>query len=501
MTQLPVAMVWTVVLLLIVYFVIVSWIGKVGARYSRTMRGFATAKGKVNPWLVGMSFAASYASANLFIGVPGLAYTYGTPVLWYTLGCFGMSWIGLVLFAKRFWSFSEKKGGVSTLPEWLGQRYNSKTLQVLVSLLILFNIYYIVGQNVGLATIFETVIGVPYFWGLVFGVVLTVLYIGLGGAFAQMITDAIQGLLMSVISLLVFVSLLWMIGGGWGVFEKLEAGLHAVDPNLTTALSQDGLYNSTFAIVSIQFLLFSFVLMPHLLNKVLTLESEKQLRPFVLSSGLTLFGLSVFAVIGGLAARVLLPNLENADQALPAYLLEAFPPIIVVIMFMGLVSAILSSTDSLYLGITSSIGNDLYKVLATRFKWLGKGMNKDALDTRSVKVAKGALLIIGFLTFYLSINRPQSLAILIQFSFSAILSGIVAPLILGYTWRKANRNGAIASLIVGSICYILFTGFNIIPNMFIAMFYSAALGFLTMIIGCLLFPINRPRTPSTTMDI
>ncbi|WP_347836149.1 hypothetical protein [Gracilibacillus sp. JCM 18860] len=218
---------WTVIILLVVYFGVVTWIGKRGSAHSKSMNGFATARGKVNPWLVGgASFAASYSSANLFIGVPGLAYQYGTSVLWYTLGCFGVSWVALLLFTKTFWRYGKKFGRVSTLPEWLGKRYNSRALQVLVTILILFNVYYIVGQNVGLATIFETVIGIPPTSG---GIII-------GGndydslyrswwAYAQMITDGIQGILMAITSILIVISLFWTIGGGGlGVFGKLTDG-------------------------------------------------------------------------------------------------------------------------------------------------------------------------------------------------------------------------------------------------------------------------------------
>ncbi|MDS8922373.1 hypothetical protein RLK71_00220, partial [Streptococcus pneumoniae] len=79
--------------------------------------------------------------------------------------------------------------------------YNSKALRVLVALLVLFNIYYIVGQNVGLATMFETVIGIPYLWGIAIGVIITVVYVSLGGAFAQIVSDGIQGATMAVVSL------------------------------------------------------------------------------------------------------------------------------------------------------------------------------------------------------------------------------------------------------------------------------------------------------------
>lgn len=474
---------WTIIIMLVGYFGLVVWIGQRGKRHSSSMAGFATARGKVNPVIVGASFAASYASANLFIGVPGLAYQYGTSVLWYTLGCFGVSWLGLLLFAKTFWRYSKKFGGVSTLPEWLGRRYSSKALQVLVAVLILFNVYYIVGQNVGLATIFESVLGIPYFWGIIIGVVITILYIGLGGAFAQLVTDGVQGILMSVTSILILLSLFWTIGGGLNVFGELSRKLGEIDPNLTSALSTGGPYDSPMAIMAVQFLLFSFVLMPHLLNKVLSLESEEQLAPFTLSAGVILFLISTLMVLGGLAARVVAPSLASADSAIPVYVLESFPTIIAAIIVVGLISAILSSTDSLYLGLTTSIGNDFYKVLAPILS--KKPIAEDVLDRNAVRVAKISLVLAGLATLYFSLNRPESLAFLIQFSFAAIICGIIAPVTLGYFWKKSNGPGAIAALITGTVLYVFFTNQDIIGNLYLAMFFASAAAFAVMVVTSL----------------
>lgn len=475
---------WTIVILLFFYFGYIIWIGKRGGRFSKSMAGFATARGRVSPILVGASFATTYSSANLFIGVPGLAYEYGTSVLWYTLGCFGVSWVGLLLFAKTFWRYNKKFGGVSTLPEWLGRRYNSKALQVIVAVLILFNVYYIVGQNVGLATIFESVLGIPYFWGIIIGVGITILYIGLGGAYAQMITDGFQGILMAITSILVFASLFWTIGGGMNMFGELTSKLAAIDPNLTGFLSPDGPYDSVLAVMAVQFLLFSFVLMPHLLNKVLSLESEEDLAPFTLSAGVVLFFISTLMVLGGLAARVTLPALASADAAIPAYVIESFPSLLAAIIIIGIITAILSSTDSLYLGITSSIGNDFYKVLAPILS--KKPIAADKLDRNSVRVAKISLVLTGLATLYISFDRPDSLSFLIQFSFSAIISGILAPVTLGYFWKKANGPGAIAAVVTGTVLYVIFTSQQLIGNIYLAMFVASMSAFLVMFATSLL---------------
>ncbi|PYZ95984.1 sodium:pantothenate symporter [Alteribacter lacisalsi] len=474
----PGYVIWIIIVLAIFYFALVTWIGKRGISHSKTMAGFATAKGSVSPIIVGASFAATYSSVNLFIGVPGLAYQYGTSVLWYTLGCFGVSWIALLLIAKKFWKFSQGQGGVLTLPEWLGKRYKSKVLQVLVALLILFNVYYIVGQNVGLATIFETIVGIPYVWGIVIAVVITIAYIGIGGAFAQLVSDGIQGLLMAVTSILVFVSIFWVVGG----FSELSTQLAAIDPNLVSAINttEGSPYDSRLAIAAVQFMLFAFILMPHLLNKILSLETEADLRPFTLSSGVILFLISTLMVLGGLAARAQFPNLANPDQAIPVYLFEAFHPVIAAFLIFGIISAILSSTDSLYLGVTSSIGNDVYRNVAPHVS--RSPISAETLDRRAVKVSKYSLVFVGLATLYVSFNRPESLSLLIQFSYSAIICGVMAPILLGYVWKRAHRYGAIASLITGTSLYVLFTTADIISNIYLAMLASTLISFLVMII-------------------
>jgi len=464
------------------YFLLTTWLGSRGAAHSGSMKGFAIAKGKVSPWIVGISFGASYSSANLFLGVPGWAYTYGMPVLWYSLGCFGVSWIGLLLFTKTFWERGQKGSGSLTLPQWLGDRYQSKALQVIVALLILFNIYYIVG----LATMFETVIGIPYSWGIMLGVFITVLYVGMGGAFAQLMTDGIQGIVMVIVSILLFISLVWSIGGGWNFLGNLNAELRAIDSELTAPTAGEGPFSGVFAILSVQWLLFSFALLPHLMNKVLTVEKKADLRKFTISSGITLCLLSVFSVFAGFAARIMVPNLQTPDSAIPVYIIEVFPTIIVVLMVVGLISAILSTTDSLYLGITTSIGNDLYKVFAVRFLYRNKRISNSKLDKKAVKVSRIALVIIGLISLYMSLERPNSLALLSQFGTSAIISGIVAPITLGYVWEKANRTGAIASVLLGSGSFMALTSTGIHEQVFEAMLFSSVVGYSAMFMGSIL---------------
>ncbi len=263
------------------------FIGKVGAKKSESMEDFSIAKGAVKPWMLGICFGATYASANLFIGVPGWAYSYGETVLWWTWGCFALSWIALILLTKKFWQMGQLSGGSITLADWLGNRYNSNFLRVGVALLWLLGITYIAGQTVGMGTLFEATLGTPYLWGILLGTVVVIIYIGFGGAYADIVTDAIQGILMMIFAIIVLASLAWTVGGGIGFLGKLHNELHAISPVLTAPLNpESSIFGDTFGIVGVELLLLAFVLLPQLMNKILALRSEREMREFLWSAGI-----------------------------------------------------------------------------------------------------------------------------------------------------------------------------------------------------------------------
>ncbi len=480
-------LVWIV---LVAFILVMLWIGKEGYKHSKTLKLFSIARGEARPWMVGMCFAATYASANLFLGVPGWAYSYGEPVLWWTLGCFGCTWLGLLVFGRKFWQFGQQLGGAITLPEWLGLRYQSEFLRIGVALLSMFNIYYILGQNIGLATMFETSLGIPYFWGLIMASGIIVIYIGLGAAWADIVTDSIQGILMSITGVIIFASLWWTVGG----LSGLHQGLAELDPQLVAYTAGKGPFGDGMAIVAIQWLLFSFVLLPHLINKVLALRNEQELRQFVIWAGVGLFFVSAFMLYAGMAARVLAPGLQFPDQAMPVYLAHAFPPVVTALLVAGIFSAVLSTTDGLYVGMASILANDLYRPFVAKFFYdVNQPGMAEKLERFSLRVARLAIVAIGVISVLMALARPKSLAYLTQFGISAIISGVIAPVTLGYFWRRANRVGAIASLLCGAGTYLLVQSVNIVPvlymNLFKALFVASGVGFVVM------WAVSRATTP------
>jgi sodium/proline symporter len=215
--------------------------------------------------------------------------------------------------------------------------------------------------------------------------------------------------------------------------------------------------------------------MPHLMNRVLALKKPEDLQQFVFGAGISLFGMSVFMVWAGLAGRVMFPNLENADAVVPAYLMEAFPSWLAIIIIVGILSAILTTADSLLHSMVSIIQSDVYE--GTYLEQL-KGLDEDSHNRQTTIKVVGWLSAIGIssIAFIVGLERPDSLFMLTQIGIAGLLSGTAIPIIFGYLWGGATKRGAEAGFIVGSSIYVLLM-FGIVGsyggNQFFALFVAS----------------------------
>lgn len=457
------------------YILLYLWLGFVFRKYNREFPAFATAKSLVRPWMVGFSAAATLASANLYIGVPGWAYKYGYSVIWWILGNTITISIGLILFTRKFFLFYRKQGfNLYTMPHWLGVFYKSRVLRFGVAALTLFNVYYIAGQNIGLATIFEELSRIPYVYGVILGVAVVVTYSACGGQGVGIVTDAIQLVLMTCAGLLILGSLFWVFGHN--ALGTIHTALSTQDSSLVSIIAKEGIFSDWVSIISIQWLLLTFILLPHLGNIVLALDNEKEIKPFLFSACGGFFLASSFMWLGGLAARALYPTLSNPDSAVIVYILNNFPAELAGVMLGGIMAAVMSTTDSLYVGMATIATNDILFV-----------------KRRKVLAARAFMVLIAGASIVLSLQRPKSLTLLTQFGISAIVSGIAV--LIGYAHfgkRKIPSWAALLIFFTGSGTYLTLTISGLFANIFKAL-GAASLASLLVLLLVLLFAETEER--------
>jgi len=154
-----------------VYISIAFW-----ARAGSTGEFYVAGKG-VNPIANGMATAADWMSAASFISMAGLIAFggYGTSV-------FLMGWTGGYVLLAMLLAPYLRKFGKFTVPEFIGERYYSKTARIVAVLcLIIASVTYVIGQMKGIGVAFSRFLEMSYEWGLYIGMGVVFIYAVLGG--------------------------------------------------------------------------------------------------------------------------------------------------------------------------------------------------------------------------------------------------------------------------------------------------------------------------------
>ena len=115
-------------LFLLGYIVVMAGFGYLGSRRVSGADDFATARGGYGPLLLALAFASTAASGATFLGLPGLTYTYGLSTLWiaflYPVGIY----VGILICQRTIARYGNLAGARS-IPEYLGERYQSEALR------------------------------------------------------------------------------------------------------------------------------------------------------------------------------------------------------------------------------------------------------------------------------------------------------------------------------------------------------------------------------------
>ena len=197
---------------LVLYIGVMLGFGYIASKRIRDADDFATARGSYGPVFLAFAFAATIASGGTFLGLPGLAYEFGMPAVLggflYPIGAyFG------VLISMRLITTSGNRFGNRSIPEYLGDRYQSEGIRVLVSIFSLMLFFYLAAQLVSGLVMFEIMLGLSQEWALGITTLVMLIYVTMGGAHADILTDGVQGFVMLVIAVVVI--FLFFFGTGF----------------------------------------------------------------------------------------------------------------------------------------------------------------------------------------------------------------------------------------------------------------------------------------------
>ncbi len=474
------------------FLVLFMGIGVYGARKTKTGEDFAVARNSYGPVRLAFAMVATIASGSTFMGLPGLAYSKGFAAIWYPAIYPVGIYLGLILTIKVMRRVGDRFRSGS-LPELMGQRYDSNFLRIAFALLSLLLIYYITAQFVAAATIFEYILGLKYQNAVLLTVGVVAFYIAIGGTHADIMTDGIQGAMMVLIALaiagLFFVSY-GMAGTGPSVVND---ALVAQNPTLGWDhyfAPGDPIFGSLLLVALMFIAHIPFAMNPHIGKLAFSLKDSKQLRLFLILV-IPMGSILGFTVLGGLHARALLGPDIRPDAAIPALMTHLFPPMLAGLLAVGILSAIMSTADGLFIALSTIFSNDLYKrTLAPR---IHAHKSPEQIEYIALWISRIATVGVGVAAVFLAWSPPKFLAVLLWIGVGGIVSGAAGPLVVGLLWKRATREGAIASFVIGVALYTTLLVIVEWKNPFGAAGVCVTVASLVMIVVSLL---TKPMDPA-----
>ncbi len=403
----------------------------------RSMGGFVLA----------MAIIASYTSASSFIGGPGVAYRLG--LSWVLLAMIQVptTFLTLGVLGKRFAIVARKIDAV-TLADFLKARYGSDAVVILCSVaMLLFFMAAMLAQFIGGARLFQAVTGYPYSVGLLLFGLSVVIYTSIGGFRAVVLTDAIQGIVMVVASVVV---LLAVIEAGGGV-ERCVATLRAIDPGLVTPTGPDNAVPKPM-ILSFWILVGLGILgLPQTSQKCMGYRDSRSMHGAMIMGTLIIGFLLLCVHLAGALGRAVLPDLPAGDLAMPGLTVSLLPSFWAGVFTAGPLAAIMSTVDSMLLLASAAIIKDLY----VRYALGGDASRMPPEQVRKTSLA--CTLATGVLVFIAAFEPPDLLVWINLFAFGGLEAVFLWPIILGLYWKNATATGALASILVGLVVFIALT--------------------------------------------
>lgn len=459
------------------YFLALVGLGALARRRSGpSHEAFFLANRSLGPVMLLLTMAATNFSAFTVLGFSGAGYRIGWayyPIMAFGTGFIAVSFLVIGIPAMR----AARELGAVTPPELIRLRLPNRALHAGYTLvMVVFTLPYIALQPMGAGYALRELTGIPYAWGAGIVVAVGVAYVLLGGLRGDVLTDALQGLLM----LFALAALLAGVARALGGFAAAGARVAAAAPELLGRPGGGGAF--TPGIWLSYMLLWSLCdpMFPQLFQRFLAARDDRAIRTTARLYPIVTGGLFFLPVAIGVLGRLALPGLEGkaADSVLPRLAAQLLPPWAGAVALVAVLAALMSTLDSQLLTLSSIVIRDGSEIA-------GKAAPRRPLVRPAVIVG---LALSGFALAL----RPWAPILEIAtetFSGLAVLFPVTAAALW---WRRTNAWAGLASILAGEALVVLchfkvFPAFGLLPAI-----PAVAAAAVVLIAGSLLWPGDSP---------
>jgi sodium/proline symporter len=446
------------VLILSIYFLILFAIGIAASRKVKGLKDFYVGGKTLGYWFVAFSARVTGESGWLILGLTGMGALAGVSAYWVVIGEIlgvGLSWF---FMAKPFKRLTDEYDSI-TIPDFLESHFKTKNHNlriVAASTLSIFVIIFVSSQIDITGKAFEALLGLNYFLGAIIGFVIVVVYIFFGGFVAVVWSDFFQGIMMFLgLVVLPIAGLFYMDGA------NLWQGLREIDPRLMNLWGGDpDPWMNAATIFGFAMIGLGFLGAPHIYVRFIAVKDTREIDHGKWVAVVFTLLTDAAAVTIGLIGRYLFTEagqdpeviLGTAAENVLVVMVETIFPIVVVGIYTAIVlSAIMSTIDSLLIVASSAITRDFYqKILHPEIK------DGDLTRLSRIVTIVMSLIALGIAMSVAILSPDRTVFWFAIFGWSGIAATFCPMMILALFWKKYNSTGAIVSMIAGFACVPIF---------------------------------------------
>ncbi len=446
------------------YMVMVLCVGVYVARFNKKTSDYFKGGGHV-PWVLSMvSLFVSGFSAFMFVGAAGFTYKNGGAAFILFSLAFPAYIIGYYIYGKKW-----RRTRIDTPMEFIKRRYSQGTtyfytlLAVIPNVIVLGTMIYtlviFVSTALGFSSLEFTLFGNPvsgFQLTLVVTGVVMIIYTMLGGLWAVMVTDALQFVILFLISLIMLPVAFSVLGDGSIMDGISKLATEAPDGYWNTRLTdRPQIFWLAYGIT----IVLGYNVNWHIAQRYYSVPDERDTKRIAIWCAVLSLVLPMLWIIPVMTSRLLFPDLasmwpelaEPSEAAFVTLALSILPHGLAGIMVAAIFAATMSSVDTMFNWMAAVVTKDLYVPLAKRIT------GNEPTEKRQLIVGRSSVAMMGILAIYVALQMNQFGGSFDTYLRALSLYGpsMFIPVMLGLVYTKTPWWSGMAALGGGVLAVIL----------------------------------------------
>jgi len=465
----------TILIGVVAYITIMLLVGLYASGKSGSMQDFAVSGRNMSLGVCSISIIATWFGSGPMMGSAAAAYAGRTLEVLRDPLASGVS----LLIAGFFFVRTYRRSRRMTHVEFYETRIGNIAGIISATINLIAGSIWLGGVLFAFGVVFETLTAQPAAYGILGGTLVIVVYTMFGGLKAVAATDVLQMIFIMAGVVVLFVVVVDDAGGMANVMNNMPAHAFDFSPQETSFKGWFEYFQVWFSSGLVAIGVLSLV------QRAMAARSEQVAQNAFYIAGIGYLFFGMIPVMLGYVATVTMPGVEDANAIVPLLAVEHLHPVLVAVFVGAVISAIMSTSDSILLGCGTVISvNLLPRVIA------------NPSDKLSLAVARWSVPAIAAISLYTAFNTStviSAIAMAISLGFAAM----TGPYLLCIWWKKLTPAGAYSGIATGLVVFAIL---KITQPQIAADFVAFWLSLATAIVVSLLTQRSSPPRPLTDAD-